>query len=63
MIKTILVPTDDSDHADKAVGFAADLAEKYGAKVHLIHVLRELGSSNIPPELRGYGELEHVRMT
>ena len=63
MIKTILVPTDGSDHADKAVGFAADLAEKYGAKVHLVHILRDPGSANVPPDLRTYEKVEHARVT
>ena len=63
MIKTILVPTDGSDHSEKAVGFAADLAEKYGAKVHLLHVLRDPGSANIPPDLRSYARIEHVQVT
>ncbi|MDH3473206.1 MAG: universal stress protein [Rhodospirillales bacterium] len=63
MIKTILVPTDGSEHAAKAVGFAADLAAKYGAKIHLLHVLHDLGTGNIPPELRSYARLEHVEMT
>ncbi len=39
MIKTILVPTDGSDHANKAIELAADIASKYGAKVVLLHAL------------------------
>jgi len=39
MIKTILVPTDGSDHANKAVGLATDLALKYGASLVLLHVI------------------------
>ena len=38
MIKTILVPTDGSDHACKAVAFASDIASKYEARVQLLHV-------------------------
>ena len=38
MIKTILVPTDGSDHAGKAVKFASDIASKYEARVQLLHV-------------------------
>jgi len=38
-IKTILVATDGSGHAEKAVAFAADLAGKYDAKLVLLHVL------------------------
>jgi len=39
MLNTILVPTDGSPHADKAVAMAADLGAKYGAKIVLLHVL------------------------
>lgn len=39
MIKKILVPTDGSDHANKAIDLAADLAGKYQAEVVLLHVL------------------------
>ena len=63
MIKTILVPTDGSGHAAKAVRFAADLAQKYGAHVILLHVVEDWGSSRVPDELRGYARLEHVEIT
>lgn len=39
MMKKILVPTDGSDHAIKAIDLAADLAEKYGAEIVVLHVL------------------------
>ena len=39
MIETIVVPTDGSDHANKAVALASDLAAKYGARVVFVHVL------------------------
>jgi nucleotide-binding universal stress UspA family protein len=39
MILNVLVPTDGSDHAGKAVTLAADIAEKYGAQLILLHVL------------------------
>ena len=38
MIKCILVPTDGSAHAKKAVLLASDIAEKYGARLVLLHV-------------------------
>ncbi len=38
---TLLVPTDGSDHARLAVGMAADLAVKTGAKLVLVRVLDE----------------------
>ncbi|MPY71051.1 MAG: universal stress protein [Alphaproteobacteria bacterium] len=39
MIRKILVPTDGSDHAAKALDLAADLAGKYGAGIVILHVL------------------------
>ncbi len=63
MVKTILVPTDGSEHADRAVACAADLAQKYDAKVILLHVMRELGSERVPEELRGLARLENVVIT
>jgi len=63
MIKTILVPTDGSDHAAKAVSFAADLAAKYGARMVLLYVVSDWGSGRVPDELRGYEKLEHVQIT
>jgi universal stress protein A len=37
--KNILVPTDFSEHSDKALKQALDIAEKYDAKVTLLHVI------------------------
>ena len=39
MIKTILVATDGSDHAKKALSLASDLGAKYNASLVLVHVL------------------------
>lgn len=38
-MKTILVPTDGSSAAEKALELALDLAEKHGAHLKLMHVL------------------------
>ena len=38
-MKTILVPTDGSAAAEKALDVALDLAEKHGAAIKLLHVL------------------------
>ena len=37
--KTILVPTDLSEHADAALQYACELAQKLGATVHLVNVI------------------------
>ena len=39
MIKTVLVPIDGSSHANKALDLAADIAQKYSAKLILLHIL------------------------
>ena len=38
----ILVPTDFSESAKYALPFAIDLAEKYGAELHLLHVVEPI---------------------
>jgi len=39
--KTILVPTDFSQHSDKALQIAVDIASQYNAKIILLHVIDE----------------------
>lgn len=56
MIKTIVVPTDGSGHAMKAVALAADLASRYKAKVVLIHVLmRDATPTSVKLIAKGLG--------
>ena len=57
MIKKILVPVDGSDHAKKAVQYASDLALKYDAGVHLVHVVHE---PKIPEELLEFVKEERI---
>lgn len=42
MLKKILIATDGSDHARKAIGHASDIAAKYKASIYLIHVVPPL---------------------
>jgi len=57
MFKTIVVATDGSDHAGKAVRIASDMAEKYDARLVLCHVLMH-GSLSV--DLRRMLEVEHL---
>lgn len=43
MINKILVATDGSEHAKKAIDYACDLALKYDAEVSLLHVIHKAG--------------------
>jgi predicted unusual protein kinase regulating ubiquinone biosynthesis (AarF/ABC1/UbiB family)/nucleotide-binding universal stress UspA family protein len=38
-VKRILVATDRSESADRAVAYAADMAERFGAELHILQVL------------------------
>jgi len=38
----ILVPTDFSEHSANALGYAVAFAEKFGAELHLLHVVQDL---------------------
>ena len=43
-LKNILIPTDFSAHSAKAADYGFALAEKFGAKVHVLHVQETLPS-------------------
>jgi nucleotide-binding universal stress UspA family protein len=42
--KKILWPTDLSENAKRALPLVASLSEKYGAEVHILYVMEDLGS-------------------
>jgi nucleotide-binding universal stress UspA family protein len=52
MIQIVAVGTDGSDTANKAVDFALDLAEKFGAKVVVASSYRPVGEDRIRKEQR-----------
>jgi nucleotide-binding universal stress UspA family protein len=57
MISRILVAVDGSEPASRAVALGADLAVKYGAPLHLVHVIARL----VPgPELLEFARIERV---
>lgn len=49
MFKQILVPVDGSEHADRALELAADLAARYDAKLHVVHALLR---GDVPDQIR-----------
>ena len=57
MIKRILVATDASRAANRAVDLAADMATKYGASLEILYVVRHM---QLPPELRKMAQVENV---
>ena len=63
MIKNILVPVDGSDHAKRAIEYAADMSTKYDASLTLLHVMTRLGSDRVPEDLREIARMEHIEAT
>ena len=55
MFKNILCPTGGSDHANKAVSLAVDLARKYDSRLLLLHVLLRNVDTR---ELKRFAEIE-----
>ena len=60
--RTILVPTDFSEHADHALEYAAGLAARLDAKVHLIHAIT-IPSAGMPEMGIAYGALSIETLT
>jgi len=58
MLRKILVPTDSSAHAQKAIDFACDLALKYGATLYVMHVVSE---TDVPGWVQEYIEAEGIK--
>ncbi len=57
MIQTILLAYDGSDHAERAGALAGDLAEKYGASLHVVMVVDH---SHAPAGVSAFADIEHV---
>lgn len=60
MISNILVAIDGSKPSTQALEMAIEIAKRFDARLHLIHVVREM---QLPPELQHFAELESVRGT
>lgn len=56
VIQKVLIATDGSAHAAKAVEFGSDIAAKYGAEVVLVHVLLR---DELSENLRHLAEVEY----
>jgi nucleotide-binding universal stress UspA family protein len=50
-IRTILAPSDFSAHAAQAVRYACALAERFGARLHLLHVIPDIVPAGPDPML------------
>ena len=57
MIDAILVATDASPPANRALALAVDMAVRHGARLDIIYVIREM---QIPAKLRKMAEVENL---
>ena len=61
MLKNILVAIDGSEASKNALQLAIELSEKYGAGLHLLHVVREMQVPLNPGLMEAYEKLERQR--
>jgi nucleotide-binding universal stress UspA family protein len=54
LIRNVLVAVDGSENSDRALDFALDLAEKFGASVTILNVSESLAMSAVPQESATY---------
>jgi len=47
MIRKLVVAVDGSEHSQKALEFAAELAVKFGAGLHIVHVPQSVGEDRV----------------
>ena len=45
-IKSILFPTDFSEGSSQALKYAIDMAKKYGAKLHIVHMIYDIAKAS-----------------
>jgi nucleotide-binding universal stress UspA family protein len=57
MMRNIAVAVDGSEHAQRAVSLASEIAAKFGSTVHLLHVVHHV---KIPDDFSTFIEEEHV---
>ncbi|MBW1708470.1 MAG: universal stress protein [Deltaproteobacteria bacterium] len=58
MVNKILVPVDGSDHAEKAIEFAANMARQNDAAIHLLHIIKV---SSIPEGIEEFIRSESIK--
>ena len=63
MFKRIMAAIDGSPQANRAIDYAADLANKYGVELILLNVMASPESVHVPPELRDVLRIAHLTAT
>ena len=56
MLQKILVAVDGSEYSKKALVFAGELAQKFDASLHIVHVPQESAANRVVIGSRGLGD-------
>ncbi len=54
MVKNVLVAVDGSENSFRALDFAVDFTDKYGASLTIVNVTESSGVAAVPPEIAAY---------
>ena len=54
VVNRVLVAVDGSENSERALNFALDFAEKYGAELTVINVTESSAVASVPSDLTGY---------
>ena len=61
MFTNIVWATDGSEHADRALRYAADIAQRDGAKLHVVHVVEKLPARKLAGDLNIHVDEEQLK--
>ncbi len=63
MFKTIIAAVDGSESADKALGVASELAEKFGSDLHIVNVPQDDTAALVSAGYGGYAAVSALKPT
>jgi nucleotide-binding universal stress UspA family protein len=63
MFSHVLIPVDGSVHAQAAIDCGSEIADKFDAKLTLLHVVTEPEAARLPDWMREYERVESVHLT
>jgi nucleotide-binding universal stress UspA family protein len=60
MFTNIVCATDGSENADRALHYAAEIAQRDGAELHVVHIVERLPARKMAGELNTYGNEDRL---
>jgi nucleotide-binding universal stress UspA family protein len=61
MFTNIVWASDGSEHADRALHYAADIAQRDGAKLHVVHVVEKLPARKMAGDLNTHVDEDQLK--